>query len=151
MHQKAQLVLQDNFDGYTRQSINSSDLNTSYLDLLNSINDFSNELMFASLCKSNNLSISIKGNYDFVINDNINVEVKIIHDKLTDQEINEINQSTNTIQKTLPIEYTVDNIKREISYQLIRKKWTDHLNKAINDQNGKIIFISVTQIGRAHV
>jgi hypothetical protein len=77
---------------------------------------------------------------DFVVDDNA-VEVKTIHDKLTTIQLN---LSENYLQKSLPDSFNLDDLKNEICSQIKRKKWTDHLENAINRQKGKLLFFNVT-------
>lgn len=137
---KANLVLPDKRIGSV--STDFEKLSSNFLDLLNSTSDFGSELMFVYLCHSNGYYISIVGEHDFVINNEVSAEVKTIHDRLNKKQISLI---SNLVIKTLPDGFTPDDLKNEIVAQITRKKWICHLKEAINHQNGDIIFFNVTQ------
>ncbi len=112
----------------------------SYEDLLNSTCDFYSELMFASICNIGGLDVTFNKANDFLINGQV-AEVKAIHD---DYNRTDFEQNNSLLTKSLPNSYRINDLKDEISEQLDRKKWCDHLSKAVC-QKGKIVFVNATQ------
>lgn len=87
---------------------------------------------------------------DFVINGQV-AEVKSIHD---DYNRTHFDRNNGLLTKSLTDSYRIDDLLDEISNQLIRKKWYDHLSKAIGKQKGKVVFVNATQsphLGRVSV
>ena len=112
----------------------------SYEDLLNSTCDFYSELMFASICNIGGLDVTFNKANDFLINGQV-AEVKAIHD---DYNRTDFEQNNSLLTKSLPNSYRINDLKDEISEQLDREKWRDHLSKAVC-QKGKIVFVNATQ------
>jgi hypothetical protein len=118
----------------------ASESKKSYEDLLNSTFDLYSELMFASICQIRGLDVTLNEVNDFVINGR-EAEVKAIHDDYNRTDFDENNR---LLTKSLPNSYRIDDLYDEISDQLVRKKWCDHLSKAVC-QKGKIVFVNATQ------
>lgn len=121
----------------------------SYEDLVNSTCDFYSELMFASICNIDGLDVTFNKANDFLINGQV-AEVKTIHD---DYNRTNFEQNNSLLTKSIPNSYRINDLKDELSEQLDRKKWCDHLSKAVC-QTGKIVFVNATQspaLGRVAV
>lgn len=110
------------------------------LDLIDSVNNFSNELMFACLCQAAKHEISTKGKHDFVV-DGEAAEAKTIHDKVL---LDQLDLPKGYLQKSLPPLFSLDDLLKEICNQIKRKKWIKHLKCAIEKQKGKLLFFNVT-------
>jgi outer membrane lipopolysaccharide assembly protein LptE/RlpB len=79
---------------------------------------------------------------DFVI-DGREAEVKAIHD---DYNRTNFDQNNRLLTKSLPNSYRIDDLYDEISEQLIRKKWCDHLSKAVCQKGKKMQEMHTTQL-----
>jgi len=107
----------------------------SYEDLLNSTSDFYSELMFASICNIGGLDVTFNKANDFLINGQV-AEVKAIHD---DYNRTDFEQNNSLLTKLLPNSYLIEDLNDEISEQLDRKKWHQHLSKAVFKQQDQAL------------
>jgi hypothetical protein len=122
----------------------SSEALQEYDNLINFTSDAYSELMFATLCKINGYTISFEKNKDFIVNQ-IDAEVKSFHDKPTVQNMKLYN---NMYYRELPDGFTLHNLKIEMTNQIKRNKFEEHLKKAI--RQGKIIFFNITEAYYCH-
>jgi hypothetical protein len=98
----------------------------------------SSEVMFASLATKVGRQVSFDGVHDLVIND-IPAEVKTIHNKIILKMDNEGNHYVMAKGE----KFGEISLKPEIVEEVARKKWGDHIGKAIC-QGGLIIFVNAT-------
>jgi|GEM_PF-2051128 hypothetical protein len=106
--------------------------------------------MFASICQIRGMDVTLNTENDLVINDQI-AEVKSIHDVYNRTHFD---QNDGLSTRSVTDSFKIDDLADEISTQLLRKKWYDHLSKAIGKQKGKIVFVNATQspdLGRGTV
>ena len=115
-----------------------------YENLINFASDAYSELMFATLCETNGHTITFEKNKDFIINQ-IDAEVKSFHDKPTSEDMKLEN---NMFYKELPDNFTLHDLKIEMTKQINRNKFIEHLRKAI--KQGKIIFFNITEAYYCH-
>ena len=87
------------------------------------------------------MDVKLKIVNDFVINNQI-AEAKSIHDDFGRAYFD---RNNGLLTKSITDSYRIADLEDEISEQLLRKKWFDHLSKAIGKQKGKIIFVNATQ------
>jgi len=83
--------------------------------------------------------VSFDGKHDLTIG-GIPAEVKTIHDKIT---IRPSNQENLILQIRAPTNKASSNKKQELIKEVLRGKWADHIEKAI-EQGGRIVFINST-------
>ena len=122
----------------------ASDSLQEYDNLINFTSDAYSELMFATLCNINGYTISFEKNKDFIVNQ-IDAEVKSFHDKST---LEDMKLENNMFYRELPDGFTLHNLKCEMTKQIKRNKFVDHLKKAI--KQGKIIFFNITEAYYCH-
>lgn len=110
----------------------------SKMDLFrNALEDYLSELMFPSLI-STQKKVSFDPKHDFVV-EGIPVEVKTIHDRIIVQ-----NDGHGDYYPLVKNEkFGVITTKEEIVEQVTRKKWSDHIGKAIK-QGGLMLFVNAT-------
>jgi hypothetical protein len=124
------------------QVLNSySEASQAYEDLLNSTSDFYSEMMFAVLSHKFGHNVSFNKTNDFIIDKNI-AEVKSIHDKF-DKKI--LDKDSSILKMSLRDNFGYEDLLDIIYHQITRKKWVDHLERAIKKQKAKIILFNVTQ------
>jgi hypothetical protein len=87
------------------------------------------------------VDVTLNSANDFVINNQI-AEVKSIHGDFSRAHFD---QKNGLLIKSIPNSYSINDLDYDISRQLIRKKWFEHLSKAIGKQKGKIVFLNATQ------
>jgi len=123
----------------------SSEALQAYHNLITFTIDAYSELMFAALCKITGYTISFQKNKDFIVNQ-IDAEVKSFHDKPT---LEDMKLHNNMYYKELPNDFTLHNLKTEMTVQIKRNKFVEHLQKAITQ--GKIIFFNITEAYYCHI
>lgn len=123
----------------------SSEALREYDNLITFTTDAYSELMFAALCNMTGNIISFQKNKDFIINQ-IDAEVKSFHDKPTLKDMKLYN---NMYYQELPNDFTLDNLKIEVTVQIKRNKFVDYLKKAI--RQGRIIFFNITEAYYCHI